>query len=65
MTCQDIPVSLLQLPSMPDYRKWKYNNDVLEYFVETSTKQTIKHSELLKRVETTQAADAQLHSEVA
>ncbi|CAE7380456.1 unnamed protein product, partial [Symbiodinium microadriaticum] len=39
-------------------RKWKYNNDVLEYFVETSTKQTIKHSELLKRVETTQEREA-------
>ncbi|CAE7031855.1 unnamed protein product, partial [Symbiodinium sp. CCMP2456] len=33
-------------------RKWKYNVEVLEYFVETSTKQTIKHSELLRRVET-------------
>ena len=48
---------------MPDYRKWKYDNSVKEYFVETSTKQTIKHSELMKRVETMDCADAQLHSD--
>ncbi|CAE7334655.1 PEG3 [Symbiodinium sp. CCMP2592] len=32
-------------------KKWKYDNSVTEYFVEISTKQTIKHSELLKRIE--------------
>ncbi|CAE7886285.1 unnamed protein product [Symbiodinium necroappetens] len=44
-------------------KKWKYNTDVLEYFVEVSTKQTIKHSELLKRVETMDCGDAKLHSD--
>ena len=33
--------------------KWKYNSSILEYFVETSTKQVIKQSELLKRHENT------------
>ncbi|CAE7224183.1 unnamed protein product [Symbiodinium sp. CCMP2592] len=42
-------------------RKWKYDNSVTEYFVEISTKQTIKHSELLKRIENMDLGDAQLH----
>ena len=46
---------------MPDYRKWKYNNEVTEYFVEISTKQTIKHSELMRRMETMDLGDAELH----
>ncbi|CAE7224179.1 unnamed protein product [Symbiodinium sp. CCMP2592] len=41
--------------------KWKYDNSVTEYFVEISTKQTIKHSELLKRIENMDLGDAQLH----
>ncbi|CAE7633114.1 CYCF3-1 [Symbiodinium sp. CCMP2592] len=42
-------------------KKWKYDNSVTEYFVEISTKQTIKHSELLKRIENMDLGDAQLH----
>ena len=40
--------------------KWKYNSSILEYFVETSTKQVIKQSELLKRHENTHIGDAWL-----
>eukprot|EP00439_Symbiodinium_sp_Y106_P053377 s180_g7.t1 len=42
-------------------KKWKYNNEVTEYFVEISTKQTIKHSELMRRMETMDLGDAELH----
>ena len=39
-------------------RAWKYDAAVKEYFVETSTKQTIRQSELLKRQETHEAGEA-------
>ena len=32
-------------------RNWKYDNKVKEYFIETSTKQTIRQSELQRRTE--------------
>ena len=46
----------------PHPRKWKYDPSVLEYFVETSTKQTIKQSEVLRRQEIIDKGAAQLHS---
>ena len=39
-------------------RRWKYDTEVKEYFVETSTKQTIRNTELYKRHETCDAGDA-------
>ena len=42
-------------------RSWKYNNRVKEYFVETSTKQTLRQSELLKRSEVSDQGEPWQH----
>ena len=39
-------------------RRWKYDTEVREYFVETSTKQTIRNTELYKRQDVCDAGDA-------
>ncbi|CAK9087108.1 unnamed protein product [Durusdinium trenchii] len=41
--CERFPAALV--------RAWKYDSSVKEYFVETSTKQTIRQSEILRRQE--------------
>lgn len=44
-----------------DASKWKYDTSVREYFVETTTKQTIKQSELLRQQEVSDLGDTLQH----
>ena len=51
---QHVSISVLIVHFQGPYpcrRSWKYDNKVREFFVETSTKQTIRQSELLKQSE--------------
>lgn len=44
-----------------DASKWKYDTSVREFFVETTTKQTIKQSELLRQQEVSDLGDTLQH----
>ena len=46
---------------LPVARAWKYNTAVSEYFVETSTKQTIRQTELQKQQELVDVSDSRQH----
>ncbi|CAK9040641.1 Uncharacterized protein SCF082_LOCUS23584 [Durusdinium trenchii] len=48
--CSRFPAALV--------RSWKYDTNVKEYFVEMSTKQTIRSSEMYKQQETCEAGDS-------
>ena len=41
----------------PPFRKWKYNENIEEFFVEDSTTITLKRADLTRQTETTEMDD--------